>query len=188
MFERFTAAARQVVVVAQEESRALRHGHIGTEHLLLALLRGGGAAAAALTEAGVTPGSARAEISRLVAARSTDDRDADALRAIGIDLDTVRAKVEQSFGAGALERARGRRSRLRRPRAGHVPFTPRAKKVLELSLREALRLQHDWIGAEHILLGLLREGDGLAMTVLTVHGVSADTLRRRVVAVIGAAA
>jgi ATP-dependent Clp protease ATP-binding subunit ClpA len=136
----------------------------------------------------VTPEVARDEIRRLAALRSLGDQDADALRAIGIDLDAVRAKVEESFGAGALERAGGRKGRQRGSVAGHIPFTPRAKKVLELSLREALRLEHNWIGPEHVLLGLLREGHGLAMQVLTVQGVSPDALRQRILAVVGAAA
>ncbi len=189
MFERFTQDARRVVVLAQEESRALRHDHIGTEHLLLGLLGAGGAAATALTEVGLTPEFARAEIGRRLACDwRLADQDADALRAIGIDLDAVRAKVEESFGPGALERTGGREGRHRGRGAGHVPFTPRAKKVLELSLREALRLKHNWIGPEHVLLGLLREGQGLAMEVVTVHGVSSDALRQRVLAVIGTAA
>ena len=87
--------------------------------------------------------------------------DAAALRAIGIDLDEVRRHLEETFGEGALERVtwkRGRRWRKRcdGPSIGHIPFTPRAKKVLELALREALALQHKRIGTEHILLGLIR--------------------------------
>jgi len=188
MFERFTQAARQVVVGAQAEARALHHGHIGTEHLLLGLLDAGGAAAAALAEAGLTPESVRAAIQRLVAARSLGEQDADALRQIGIDLDAVRAKVEESFGPGALQSSVGGKRRRRGPGAGHIPFTPRAKKVLELSLREALRLKHNTIGSEHILLGLLREGGGLAIKVLTTQGVSANVLRDRVLAAIDVAA
>jgi ATP-dependent Clp protease ATP-binding subunit ClpA len=113
--------------------------------------------------------------------------DADALRAIGIDMENVRARIEESFGPGALERARfgGRRRGLA---CGHVPFSPRSKKVLELSLREALRLRHDYIGTEHILLALLREGEGLAARILADSGVRPDDLRRAVLVAIGKAA
>ena len=108
--------------------------------------------------------------------------DAAALRAIGIDLDEVRRHLEETFGEGALERVtwkRGRRWRKRcdGPSIGHIPFTPRAKKVLELALREALALQHKRIGTEHILLGLIRERDGLAAELLAQRDVSADRVR-----------
>lgn len=131
--------------------------------------------------------SARAEIARSARARDLGQDDAFALRTIGIDLDVVRATVEETFGPGALERPRCK-SRRRRLARGYVPFTPRAKKVLELSLREALRLNHQWIGSEHILLGLLREDDSTAMRVLASCGVSADVLRHRVLATMGSAA
>ncbi|MBM2621065.1 ATP-dependent Clp protease ATP-binding subunit [Actinoplanes sp. LDG1-06] len=121
MFERFTDRARRVVVLAQEEARTLNHNYIGTEHLLLGLIReGDGIAGQALHSAGVT-------------------------------LDGVRAQLEE---------------RAETSPAGHIPFTPRAKKVLELALREALQLGHNYIGTEHILLGLMREGEGTAMRVL----------------------
>lgn len=125
-------------------------------------------------------------------ARGTDLDDATALRAIGIDVDVVRAAVEESFGPGALERARaGGQRRRRRRRAigsGHIPFTRRAKKVLELSLREAVQLRHNDIGTEHVLLGLLREGEGLATQLLQQRGLSFDELRRQVLTELGDAA
>lgn len=116
MFERFTEKARRAVVYAQEEARMLNQNYIGTEHLLLGLIR---------EEEGIA---------------------AKALQNIGINLEDVRAQAEEIIGKGTATTT------------GHIPFTPRAKKVLELSLREALQLGHNYIGTEHILLGLLREG------------------------------
>jgi hypothetical protein len=123
-------------------------------------------------------------------------RDAEALRAIGIDLDAVRAQVEQRFGPGALEvpaesaawRGWLGRRRPAGPPQGHIPFSARAKKVLELSLREATALRHGYIGAEHLLLGLVREGEGLAAKVLHDAGVDLPDLRRRTVERISRAA
>ena len=184
MFERFTSGARRVVELAQVEARTLRHGYIGTEHLLLGLLgEEHGIAARVLHGAGVTAEGVREDVARRVADPLVTGPDADALRAIGIDVEQVRARVEESFGPGALERARlcggpGRRS-------PHIPFSCRSKKVLELSLREALRLRHNYIGTEHILLALLREGEGLAAQVLAESGVRADDLRSSVLAALG---
>lgn len=191
MFERFTAPARDVAVHAQEEARALRHEWIGTEHLLLGVMTGVSAAWSALADEGASAESTRAEIERVVRDPPLGNQDALALRALGIDLDAVRTKVEETFGVGALERAqhcdhKGRR----RVRAlvGHIPFTPRAKKALELALREALDLGHDWIGPEHILLGLLRDDRVLAVKILAQQNISAAALRRRVLTALGAAA
>ena len=139
MFERFTDRARRVVVLAQEEARMLNHNYIGTEHILLGLLHEGEGAAY------------------------------QALTALDISLDTVRAKVEEIIGTGQKEAS------------GHIPFTPRAKKVLELSLRESLQLGHSYIGTEHILLGLLREGEGVAAQVLVKMGTDLNRVRQRVV-------
>jgi hypothetical protein len=125
MFERFTDRARRVVVLAQEEARILNHSYIGTEHLLLGLIREGEGVAAK------------------------------ALEALGVDLKAGRQQVEEIRGKGE------------QVPSGHIPFTPRAKKVLELSLREALQLGHNYVGTEHILLGLIREGEGVAAQVLT---------------------
>jgi ATP-dependent Clp protease ATP-binding subunit ClpA len=193
MFERFTDRARDVVKAAQDEARGLGHRYIGTEHILLALLgESGGLAATVLRDAGVFPEQVRADVLAAVGVRrdSLGVADAEALRAIGIDLDAVREKIEESFGEGALEpppafpaRRRGLFRRVQQPPApvaGHIPFTPRAKKVLELSLRESLHLKHKHIGTEHILLGLIREGEGLAAMVLTGAGLSLEELRRHV--------
>jgi ATP-dependent Clp protease ATP-binding subunit ClpC len=141
MFERFTDRARRVVVLAQEEARMLDHNYIGTEHILLGLLREG------------------------------DGIAAKALEALGISLDAMRQAVEGIIGRGAQPL----------PASGHIPFTPRAKKVLELSLREALQLGHDYIGTEHILLGLLREDDGVAVHVLVDSGLDVNRVRQQVI-------
>jgi ATP-dependent Clp protease ATP-binding subunit ClpC len=132
MFERFTERARKVVVLAQEEARHFNHNYIGTEHLLLGLLR---------EDEGV-------------AAR--------ALGSLNVTLDEVREQVESIVGYG--EEGTG----------GQAPFTPRSKKVLELALREALQLGHNYIGTEHILLGLVRESEGVAARVLSNLGVDPD--------------
>ena len=142
MFERFTDRARRVVVLAQEEARLLNHNYIGTEHLLLGLLRE----------------------SEGVAART--------LGALDISLEAVRTSVEDIIGVGGG--APG----------SHIPFTPRAKKVLEMSLREALHLGHNYIGTEHLLLGLVREGEGVAAQVLVRLGAELSAVRRMVVTLV----
>ncbi|WP_432977976.1 Clp protease N-terminal domain-containing protein [Dactylosporangium sp. CA-233914] len=155
MFERFTDRARATVKDAKAEADALGHPRIGSEHLVLALLRGdGGVGREVLLAAGIE----HEEIRAAVAAGD----DAAALRSIGIDLDAVRASVERTFGRGALERAepaeRGgllfRRSKM------PTRFNNAAKKTLELSLRIALSLKHNYIGTEHILLAVLKEERG----------------------------
>ncbi|BCB82147.1 Clp protease N-terminal domain-containing protein [Phytohabitans flavus] len=193
MFERFTDRARDVVKGAQVEARELHHRYIGTEHILLALLgESGGLAATVLRDAGVLPEQVGADVRAAIGSRRDPlgAADAEALRSIGIDLDAVREEVEKTFGEGALEPPPAfpplRRGLFRRvrppvtPSPGHIPFSPRAKKVLELSLREALHLKHKHIGTEHILLGLIREGDGLAAMVLTNAGLRLEDLRRHV--------
>lgn len=138
MFERFTDRARRVVVQAQEEARLLNHSYIGTEHILLGLLR---------EDEGVG---------------------VDALRVLGVEFGPARSMVEEIIGRGA------------KSPSGHIPFTPRAKKVLELSLRESLQLGHDYIGAEHILLGLIGEAEGVACQVLMGMGVTLESIRSKV--------
>ena len=136
MFERFTAYARRAVVMAQEEAREMNHNYIGTEHILLALLR--------------RPDELPNQV---------DGDAADILGEFGMTLEGVRQEVLDKVGAGAGKRV-----------SGHIPFTPRAKKVLELSLREALQVHHHWIGTEHILLGLIREDKGVAAQIMREHG------------------
>jgi ATP-dependent Clp protease ATP-binding subunit ClpC len=139
MFEKFTDRARLVIVRAQEESRALHHDHVGTEHILLALmLASRGMAAHVLTGMGITEGRVRDQLNLSVG----DDQD---------------------------------------PRPGHIPFTPRAKKTLELSLREALQLGDSYIGTEHLLLGLIRQDEGPAAQALRELGVDLDTTRAEII-------
>jgi len=169
MFERFAEDARAVVTGAQAHAVDLHHGWIGTEHLLLSLLDDPERRATqVLAGHGVTARWARDEVERIVG-RGTPDLDAEALATLGIDLDAVRERVERTFGPGALARRRGRRRAV--PVGGHVPFTPRAKKVLELSLREAVARGDRSIGPEHLLLGIAREGDGVAARILRSRGV-----------------
>ena len=194
MFERFTTQARAVIDGAQRFSLELGHHYVGTEHLLLALLEPpAGIPHVVLSHAGLTVERVRADIETYLAdargAENTmlDREDAEALEAIGIDLDAVRAKIEESFGPGALippprPRRRGlfRRRRQAPTRSTTcVPFTARCKKVIELGLRETIRLRHDHIGSEHLLLGLVREGEGLAAKIICDAGISLDDLRRR---------
>ena len=183
MFERFTDRARNVAVDAQAAARRLGHGYTGTEHILLGLLQGDGIAARALGSLGITAAAVEREVLAEVGRGPLGQRDAEALGAIGIDLEEVRRRVEASFGPGALywRPRRGCRRGRRVPlAAGHIPFSPRAKKVLELSLREALALKHNYIGTEHILLGVAREGEGLAMLILTRLGAGPQVIRARV--------
>jgi ATP-dependent Clp protease ATP-binding subunit ClpA len=172
MFERFTADARQVVVSSQEEARRLHHPFIGTEHVLLGLLdQADSPTAAVLVRHGLTR---TATVEAIRQFSSHEDLDAAALGAVGIDLDSVRDSVEATFGPGALDvpgPGRGRASK------GHLPFTPRAKKVLELSLREAIALKSKSISDGHLALGLLREGEGMAMKVIHDRGIDPTALR-----------
>jgi ATP-dependent Clp protease ATP-binding subunit ClpA len=194
MFERFTAGARSAVTGAQAAARELGHPYIGTEHLLISLLATDDSKIIGLLHGtGVDADFVRAEVRRRVNPATAPDlsftdadaEDAAALKAIGIDLGAVRAAIEANFGAGALhlprpvKKKRGLFGRLYggEPGSGHIPFTRRNKKVLELSLREALRLGHKFIAPEHIMLGLLRDGEGLGMLILKEKGVDFDKLR-----------
>jgi Clp amino terminal domain, pathogenicity island component/UvrB/uvrC motif len=138
VFERFTERARQVVVLAQDEARGLRHNYIGTEHILLGLLR---------EEEGL-------------AAR--------VLESLDITIEEVRAQVARIVGRGD------------EVTTGQIPFTPRAKKVLELSLREAISLGHGYIGTEHVLLGLVRENEGVAARILLDFDADPERVREEV--------
>ncbi|MER6400007.1 Clp protease N-terminal domain-containing protein [Kitasatospora sp. NPDC001603] len=183
MFERFTDDARQVVGQAGREAAQLRHGQIGTEHLLLAVVAmPHDPSAAVLVEAGLDHAAVRRAVRRMLGGAD----DAEALAAIGVDLDAVREAVESAFGEGALDApAEGPESRRRGwfradAKGGRVPFTPRAKKVLELSLRESLRLKSGRIGVGHLLLGVVREGEGLGARIIADHGLDFAALRRAV--------
>jgi ATP-dependent Clp protease ATP-binding subunit ClpA len=195
MFERFTDSARAAVVGAQTEARALGHGWIGTEHLLLAVVRDPDRPVARqLAGLGLTHDRLHAEV---VATLGGHHDDGSALRDLGIDLDAVRARVEEQFGPGALdpEPARPRRRGLlrRRPRparkdcGGHIPFSRSAKKGLELALRESVGLGSREILVEHLVLGLMR-AEGLATTLVTRLGVAPADVRREVLDGLGRAA
>lgn len=138
MFERFTHGARRAVVLAQDEARQFNHPYIGTEHLLLGLLREQqGMAATALAD-------------------------------LGISLDGVRRQVAETIGRGAQSPG------------SHLPFTPSAKKAIEHSFEEGLKLRHDHLGTEHILLGLLHESGDTAVQILVALGIDAGVVRQQV--------
>jgi ATP-dependent Clp protease ATP-binding subunit ClpC len=137
-FEKFSERARRVLTIAQEEARSLNHSYIGTEHILLGLVR---------EEEGV-------------AAR--------VLTNLGIGLTKVRSAVEFIIGRGD------------KPGTGETGLTPRAKKVIELAIDEARQMGHNYIGTEHLLLGLLREGEGVASSVLDSFGITLERARAEV--------
>ncbi|HEY7069959.1 MAG TPA: Clp protease N-terminal domain-containing protein [Acidimicrobiales bacterium] len=185
MYERFTDEARDAILGAQVEARALAHDHVGTEHLLLGVLDLPGRGV--LAELGVTLDGARAEVQRLVSGPETglSDDDVEALRSIGIDVDEIRRRVEETFGPGALD------APVRRPpaesRSFGPPFTPEAKHALEGALRESLQLGHREIGADHLVLALAASG-GLAADILRNLGADPTEVRTRVLARMGRAA
>jgi len=134
-FEKFSERARRVLTIAQEEARSLNHNYIGTEHILLGLVR---------EEEGVA---------------------AKVLTNLGVGLGKVRSAVEFIIGRGE------------KPGTGETGLTPRAKKVIELAIDEARQLGHNYIGTEHLLLGLLREGEGVAYSVLDSFGITLERAR-----------
>ena len=144
MFNRFTERARRVILLAREEAKRLDHDYLGTEHILLGLIREG------------------------------EGVGATALQNLGLDLAQVRQEVEKAVGrgGGALF-------------LGQIPFTPRAKKVLELAVTEAKKLGHNYIGTEHLLLGLIKEGEGVAAQILTNLGANLEKVREEVVNLLG---
>ena len=147
MFGRYSERAQRVIVLAQEEARRLNYNYVGTEHLLLGLIREGSGIAAK------------------------------ALQNLGIDLEQVRNEVEKVIGRGTA------------PIVGEIGYTPRAKKVvMELALEEARLLGHNYVGTEHILLGLIREGEGVAARVLENMGADLDRVRREVNKLLGGSA
>ncbi|MCW0214986.1 MAG: ATPase [Pseudonocardia sp.] len=175
MFEKFTESARRAVVLAQQDARERRQGDIRTENVLIALYDTPSSPGALLLRgAGVTRAEVDADIVRM---RRGDGPDPEALATLGIDLDEVRRQAEEAFGPGALDRTRAARGGSPR---GHIPFDRSAKKTLELSLREALRLKHRHIGTEHLLLGLLHTETGAAHHILNARGVTLDGMRAAV--------
>ena len=134
-FEKFSERARRVLSLAQEEAQRFNHNYIGTEHILLGLVR------------------------------ETDGVAARVLSSLNVELSKVRSAVEFIIGRGE------------RPSPGDIGLTPRAKKVIELAVDEARRLSHHYIGTEHLLIGIMREGEGVAAGVLESLGVSLDKVR-----------
>jgi ATP-dependent Clp protease ATP-binding subunit ClpA len=174
MFERFTQEARSAMVGAQDEAKDLGHNYLGTEHLLLGVLgRSEAPGARLLRRWEITVEETRERVVVLIG-RGDPRLDAEALASIGIDLDEVRRRIEAAFGEGALARRGGRRGFVPGP---WLPFTPKAKKALELALREALSLGHPHVGSEHVVLGLLREGEGVAAKLLVERGARLDEAR-----------
>ena len=179
MFERFSRPAREVVLQARKEAQALGHRHLGTEHLLLALAWQPGGAHDVLVAAGLTRDRVAEALS---GAGVLGAADADALKTVGIDLDSVLSQIKETFGADALRRA------MPASRRGRTGVSPRVKKVLGLALREAVHLGSSTIGTEHILLGILRDGQGRAAKIITDAGVTSEDLRRAVLDGLGRAA
>src|SRR5947209_16114135 len=141
-FDKFTERARKVLSLAQEEAQRFQHNYIGTEHLLLGLVREGEGVAAKV------------------------------LMNLGVELNQARSKVEFIIGRGD------------RIVLGEIGLTPRAKKVIELAIDEARRLNHHYIGTEHLLLGLVREGEGIAAGVLESLVVNLEKVRTRTIQVL----
>ncbi|WP_194831967.1 Clp protease N-terminal domain-containing protein [Nocardia sp. XZ_19_369] len=162
MFERFTKSAKMAVVSAQEDARELRSSSIEIEHVLLGLLsQGEDDLKALLADAGITHDSVTSALAKRGKGEPLGAEDAEALRSIGIDLDAVRETLAENFGEDALDRAapqekRGRFGWGRGGDVGHIPFTRDAKKVIELSLREALARKDKTIESGHLLLAILR--------------------------------
>jgi len=146
MFNRFTERARKVIILAKEEARRFNHDYIGTEHILLGLIREGEGVAAAV------------------------------LQKLGVSLENIRLEIEKLVQPGPTTQI-----------IGDIPFTPRAKKALELAAEEARALGHNYIGTEHLLLGLIREGEGIASQVLLNLGLDLNTVRNEVMELLGSA-
>ena len=144
MFNKFTERARKVILLAKEEAKRFNHDYIGTEHILLGLIREGeGVAAAVLQKLGLSPEKIRLEVEKLV-----------------------------QSGPSTMV-------------SGDIPFTPKAKKVIELAMEEARSLGHNYIGTEHLLLGLIREGEGVASQVLVNLGLDLNRVRNEVITLLG---
>lgn len=184
MFEIFTDRAKRAVTLSQDEALSLGHDFIGTEHLLLGLCRvSDGMAGQVLSECGLTPDRVRAEVVRLLAAAGITGTGGapatDALAAIGIDVDEIRRRADDAFGPGQFFFPR-------------PAYTARAKTVLEQSLREGRALGHEYVGTEHVLLGLLAEGAstgaGVGYRAIRALEVDPDALRAAVLDLIAARA
>lgn len=173
MFERFTRDARAAVTQAQDEAGALGASHIDSEHVLLGAVRTDGVAQRALSTLGVRA----ADLASAV--RAGQGLDDDALASIGVDVAAVRAQVEQTFGPGALD--------ARTPTHPRT-FTPAAKKLLEVALREAVRTRRRSIDTGHLLLAAARLDETGAHAALSSLGLTQDAVRDAVTATWAAAA
>lgn len=173
MFDRFSALAKRAVVASQDVALSMGHDFIGTEHLLLGLAQTAGTASEVLREHGVELSRARDTTVRLLAESgvpATGGQEAkDALATLGIDITEIQRRADDTFGPGAF--------RFPRP-----PYTPHAKKALELTLREAAALGREDVDTEHMLLGVLAADEGTAVRVLAALGVDPAALRRSVLA------
>ena len=171
MFDRFTELAKRAVVAAQDAALSMGHDFIGTGHLLLGLAQTAGPAGEALREHGVDLRKAREKTAQALEeagiAATGGQLAKDALASIGIDVSEIQRRADDTFGPGAF--------RFPRP-----PFTSRAKKTLELTLREATALGHQHIDTGHLLLGIIAEGDGVAVKVLNTLDVNTAALRETV--------
>ncbi|WP_457171261.1 Clp protease N-terminal domain-containing protein [Mycobacteroides abscessus] len=193
MFEKFQKSAKVAVILSQEEAREMDDTRIGAEHVLVGVLDSAGAPLSELMGGyGLTADGVRDRLRAGSEQPPMDEEDAEALRAIGIDLSQVRESVSKVFGPQAFDKAfekSGRRkARVRGWRPfGMIPFNSSAKKCLELALREAIAYKDNWIGCEHMVLGILRGGDPVALAVITER-VTADELRHAVVGLLDQAA
>jgi ATP-dependent Clp protease ATP-binding subunit ClpA len=184
VFERFSRHARVAVVLAQEEAKELDAKEIGPEHLLAGVLQSTRRELSAeLAAVGLSTEAVRDKLS--VDADEALDTDAAALRSIGIDLHSVRDRVNRAFGDGAFDNAT--RNSGRRSRRSNIPFATSAKKALELALREALAHKNTVIDSEHLLLGILRGGDPVACGLIAQQ-VDIDVLRRMMASLVDRAA
>lgn len=161
----FTERVRRVLSNAREEAVALRHEYVGTEHILLGLLNGGGVAEAALQNLGINLDHVRENVLETVKPGPVDS--------------TATAAAAPGGLLGAIADSMGFRHKM------DLPYTSRAKKVLELSMQEARYLRHSYVGTEHLVLGLLREERGIAAQILTSMGLTIDGVRNEVIRILG---
>ena len=175
MFERFTRPARAAVVLAQEHARTLGAEEVGSVHLLIGVCTTEGPGATLLARHGITGDQVR-EAARTAGAAARLP-DAEALAGLGIDLEEIRRRVEDTFGPGALEGTRAAGRRGRRRTWGHLRFTRDAKKTLELAVREAVRRGDGHIGSEHLVLAFLHPHTGAAGDLLRARGLTLESVR-----------
>jgi hypothetical protein len=176
MFERFARDAREAVVYAEAQAQVDGADHVGTDLVLLGMTREPSTVAArALAQLGLD----RDRVVTAVRALPGTGIDAKALAGLGIDLEAVRASAEKTFGPGALDDLAPRAGRRRKP-LGHVPFDPESKKLLEVALREAVRLKHNRIDSGHLLLAVARLDETKAHRALWDAGVGAESIRSAV--------